>query len=256
MHSEYFSYDGVRSTEIDVYLVKLDKGLVSDPFLGEREVIQESITGNDTPYFFGTRTSQLRVTLTLECREGYWTREKRREVARLLDKKKYCEFYTTDDIDTLYFLQYVGGIDLYTNAIQDGYLTVEFLNISPYTYSRLYAKNYNFSTNTTPDVFEFTNLGDNPLYPEIWIEKIGAGDVSIINLSNGGKEFKFTGLADKEQVYVDNRPHFHYIESSLNNIYRYDNFSGNYLEILRGVNRLQITGQCNLLFQYQFELKG
>ncbi|MEC1786091.1 phage tail domain-containing protein [Schinkia azotoformans] len=256
MNSVFFSYDGLKSSDLGVYLVKLDKGLVRDPFLGEREIISETIAGNETPYIYDVRTSSLRISLTLSCLDGAWTLDKRREVARWLDKRRFCEFYSTDNIEKLYYLQYVGGIDLYSNSANQGYITVEFLNISPYTYSPFYVQIFDYSTITTPTTFEFTNSGDNNLYPEIWVEKVGTGEISIVNLSNGGKDFKFTGLLDQEVIYVDNRPAFHHIESSLPNTYRHDNFSGEFLELTRGVNRLQLTGKCILKFMHQFELKG
>lgn len=256
LHSIYFSYDGIRSDYLGVYLVRLQSGFVATPFLGERQIISESIVGNDIPYIFDVQTNPLQLTLTLSCLEGYWTLDKRREVARLLDQKKFCEFYSTDFPEKLYFLQYIGGIDISTNKRQQGYLTVQMLNISPYSYSSMYELIKDFSLITVPTIFEFENKGDNNLYPEIWVEKVGAGDISIVNLSNGGMNFKFTGLLDQEVVYIDNRPSFHHIESSIPNTYRYDNFNGNYLELPRGINRLEVTGACKIKLLYQFEIKG
>lgn len=256
MHSIYFSFDGIKSVDMGIYLVHLNSDLVTDPFLGERQIISESIVGNDIPYIYNVQTNPLQVTLTLSCLEGYWTLDKRRELARLLDQKKFCEFYSTSNIDKLYYLQYIGGIDISTNRALQGYLTVKFINISPYTYSPVYSTVKDFSLITEPTLFEFTNSGDNPLYPEMWIQKIGSGDLSIRNFSNGGQEFKFVNLLDSEVVYIDNRPNHHYIETDLVNTYRYDNFNGNYLKLPRGVNRLEITGACKIKFLYQFEIKG
>ncbi|MEC1726916.1 phage tail family protein [Schinkia azotoformans] len=256
MHSIYFSYDGIRSDYLGVYLVHLNSDLVTDPFLGERQIISESIVGNDIPYIYNVQTNPLQVTITLSCLDGYWTLDKRRELARLLDQKKFCEFFSTSNIDKLYYLQYIGGIDISTNRALQGYLTVKFINISPYSYSSVYEHVKDLSSITEPTMTTFENIGDNILYPEMWIQKIGTGDVSIRNFSNSGAEFKFTNLLDQEIIYLDNRPNHHYIKTNLVNTYRYDNFNGNYLELPRGVNRLEVTGACKIKFLYQFELKG
>lgn len=67
-----------------------------------------------------------------------------------------------------------------------------------------------------------------------------------LTLKNGS-----LGIIDKETIYVDNaREH---IESSLSNTYRYDYFNNEYLELIYGVNRLQVYGNCTLRFRYQFK---
>lgn len=97
----------------------------------------------------------------------------------------------------------------------------------------------------------FTNNGDLNLYPEIYIYKIGDGDISIINNSNGGKEFKFTGLTSGEVLYIDNENE--YIESDTG-LYRFNNHNEVFLEFVRGVNQLQVTGKLEFYFRYQYKL--
>jgi phage-related protein len=249
-----FYYNGKSSEEIGVYLVSLESGLQTRPYLAEREIISEQIMGNDIPYVYGVRYNPLTFKLTLSCLEGAWTFEKRREIARWLDIQQFAEFYTADNPSQIYYLMYHGGIDLSYDGELKGYIELEMVNISPYTYSPVYIEKYDLSTISSPTFIEFTNKGDNDLKPEIWIYKIGAGDLSIINYSNGGKEFKFTSLADKETLYVDcfNR----HIETDIPLTYRYDNFNGEYLVLPRGVNRLLVSSKCQLKFRYQFEFKG
>lgn len=100
-------------------------------------------------------------------------------------------------------------------------------------------------------VIEFYNDGDVVLKPELWIEKIGLGDAKIINITNNSQEFSFTGLIDGETVYVHCERE--QIETSLEQTYRYGDFNDNYLELLRGVNVLQIVGDCKVNFRYRFK---
>lgn len=101
-------------------------------------------------------------------------------------------------------------------------------------------------------IIEFDNKGDVNLKPEIWIEKVGNGDFSIINTSKGNEEFKFTGLIDGETVYVNCERE--QIETTLAVTYRYSNFNDNYLDFPMGVNVLKILGNARFHFRHQYKL--
>lgn len=254
MNSTDFYYNGEYSVDKGIYLVKLDSGFITDPFLPESETISDRVPGNDTPYYYETRKRQLRVPLIFSCLEGYWTLEKRREIARWLDTKNYEEFYSADDVDKRYYLKYDGGIDLQTNGNQQGYIEVNFINIDESAYSPIYVDNYDLSTITEPTTIEFNNDGDDDLLPELQILKYGAGDFKITNLTNGGKVFLFSGLNDQETVYIDNK--LRHIETDIPDFSRFDSFNGNYLDLVYGVNTLQIEGAAKLTFRYQYKIKG
>lgn len=257
MDSVYFYYNTKKSSDMEIYLVSIEKGMKSTPFLAEKEVISETIPNSDFQYIYGAKRKPLVFNLTLSTLEGYWTFEKRRELARWLSTDTFEKFYSGDNPEKIYFLQYIGGVDLTHNSNQQGWIQIQMLSNSPYAYSDYQTQIHDLSSITSPTIINFSNKGDNALYPEMWIQKIGAGDISIKNLTNSGKEFKFTGLLDNETVYIDNRPQHRHIETDLANTYRYDNFNGNYLDLLPySMNRLEITGKCKITFRYQFEIKG
>jgi len=109
---------------------------------------------------------------------------------------------------------------------------------------------HDFQVSVTP-TYLFVNHGDLPCKPEIWIEKIGNGDLSIINRSNHNQEFTFVNILDKEVLYIDcEREH---IETDVNMRYRYDNFNNQYLELVTGNNVLEFKGQFKVMFRYQFK---
>lgn len=102
-------------------------------------------------------------------------------------------------------------------------------------------------------VIDFVNEGDMTIRPEIWITKVGNGDFSIINTSNGNDEFKFTGLLDGETVYVNGERED--IQTTLALTYRINDFNDNYLDIVRGNNILKIVGNAKVQFRFQFKTK-
>lgn len=250
-----FYFDGEYSVDHGIYLVKMDTGFITDPFLGEREILQEIIPGRDVPYFYGVNTQPLQVKLTLSPLDGLWTLEKRREIARWLDKKQYKEFYSTDDVDRRYYLLYTDGIDLHTNGCFQGYIECTFQNISPYTYSPVYVSEYDLSDIVSPTIITFDNQGDDILRPELEItKKVNGGDLSIKNLTNGGQVFLMQNLARDEIVYFDNEHRI--IKSDDLIVPAYNRFNNNYLELVRGINQLQVSNACTLTFRYQYTLKG
>lgn len=254
MDSVYFYFNNRKSSELGIYLVNIESGLKSTRFLSEKQIISEVIAGNDVPYVYGAQRSPLTFTLTLACLEEKWTIDKRREIARWLDTDTFEEFYSTDCIDKRYYFRYQGGIDLTHNGSEDGYIQVEMINIAPYAYSPVQQKRFDMSSITSPTIIEVENNGDGILTPEIWIEKINDGNLSLINLNDSGKEFKFTNLYSNEAVYVDCK--LRHIETDMVDMYRYDSFNGNYLKLLQGKNRIQVSSPCKLLFQFQYVIKG
>jgi phage-related protein len=258
MNSLFFSYDGILSQDMGVYLVKINTGMQTTPYLPSREIVSENVFGKDDPFVYGMNHSPLTLTLVLASMENnFWTFEKRREIARWLSCNKFAEFYVADEefIDRRFFLMYEGGVDLTTNSNQEGYIEITFRNISPYTYSPVLQQVYDFSTNTTTSDFTFTSLGDLDLYPQrLLIKKINNGNISFYNNSDGGRLFQFTSLIDGEIVTVDNESRT--IETSLLSTNRYSNFNGNYLRFKYGNNFMQISGQCQIELYYRYTFKG
>ncbi|OPH47741.1 hypothetical protein BC351_10285 [Paenibacillus ferrarius] len=102
-------------------------------------------------------------------------------------------------------------------------------------------------------VITYNNKGDLNVKPEIWIDKIGNGDFTIINTSKGNDEFKFTNLIDLESLYVNSEREE--IETSLPNTYRYKDFNDNHLSFPYGVNILRIKGNAKIRFKSEYVVK-
>lgn len=237
-----------------VYLVNMDTGMKEDHFLGEKEVIQEQIFGNDIPYIYGEINKPLIIELTLSPLEGLWTTELRSKIGRWLDCGKFAELYSVDDINKRYFAKLTGNSSLHTNSMRQGYVTVQFQNIAPYAFSPSYELIWDESENTGTSTRTFINAGDARLYPEMHIEKIGNGDIELKNLNDSGRVFKFENLLDGEEVYVDN--YNRQIKTSLANEYRYDSFNKNYFSAVYGHNTIEVTGKAKIKFIYRNIIKG
>ena len=82
---------------------------------------------------------------------------------------------------------------------------------------------------------------------EATVEKYINNKIHVID------ESMFNNLSNNELIYVNNEDKEVVSDIKLS---RYDDFNNNYLELVRGINRLEITGACKLDFRYQYVFKG
>lgn len=250
MESISFCYDGKYSTNFGIYNVSLSNGMHEEQFFSGRNIIEQKVRGNDKPYFQGVEYEPLTLSLSFAF-ENTWDDASIRDVARWLSQDYYKPLWFSEDPKRIFYCMFVDDAQLIHNGLKQGYITLKMRCDSPYTYSPVLTKGWlNFSTITVPTTFEFVNEGDVILKPELWIKKVGAGAVSIMNQTNGNELFSFSSLIDNETVYIDNEGE--YIETDLENTYRYGVFNNTYLRLVRGKNVLQVTGKCQLNFRYQY----
>lgn len=255
MESIDFSYAGQYSSDFGIYNVSLDSGMFEDQFSAPRTIIETKIRGNPKPYVHGVEYEPITLKLSFAFADT-WDEAKIREVARWLCGQEYYKpLWFAENPTRLFYCMCVDESILVHNGLKQGYITLTMRCDSPYTYTPFFTKGeLDFSTITAPTTFEFANSGDVVCKPEVWITKIGdGGSVSLVNLSNGSREFKFssTSLQNNEMIYVDNERE--YIETNVPNVYRYKDFNNNFLELVRGRNILQVNGKCKIMFRYQFK---
>jgi phage-related protein len=249
-HSIGFFYDGIESSSMGVIQASLDEGLFEDNFLASRSINEQKIRGNDKPYLMGHDYEPFTFPLTLTFEHGF-TDEQVREVARWFNKSHYAPLIFHELPRKVVYCMYDGDSKLFHNGINQGYITLQMRTDAPWYYSNVIESQiYDFSTNVLEGSnLTFENKGDLPVLPILTIEKVGIGDIRIVNTSNGGKELKFTGLADGEILTVSCE--HEEIESSLG-LLRYDNHNDVFLEMQGYSNSyLKVYGYCKIKFTYQ-----
>lgn len=244
-------YDGVELLEENGVQINDDSGLFSESFVATKTINEEKVRGNDEPYFYGVEREPISFPLSFWFDEEL-SDERKREIARLFDQNFYKELYTIDNPYRRYYAMCVNDSTWIHNGINMGKVTLTFRTNAPYAFSPVYFNNYNLSENTDDGTeITFVNNGDLDISPVLEIKMLEDGDLSIINYSNEGKEFKFTGLKANEMLNVDCIKEV--IDSNVG--YRYDNFNDNYLSFVRGNNYLNIKGKCLINIKYQLKLK-
>jgi|GEM_PF-758713 len=265
LQSLSFLYDNINSQDLGVINCQVgSNGLYEEFFLPERELKEITTRYNDKPSFIQIKTLPRSFTLTLAFNEEF-NEDNLREIKRLFSSSSYKSMIFESLPDYVYYCILVDSTPLSHNGIH-GYAIFNFRCSDPYVYSSVYLDDeIDLSTNPIYGTsIIFTNKGDLPCQPQISLLKVNDGDISIINNSDGGKEFKlstildsdgntlFESLKDGEDLFIDNEQEE--ITSSLPNTYRINNLTGDFLSLNRGVNNLVIKGTCKIQFRYQFKL--
>ena len=123
---------------------------------------------------------------------------------------------------------------------------------SPYGY--MFPQNFHYPCNGTTSIGLISRSTINRLYyPKMKIQLNGSNTISIVNKSCNNEEMKFTGLPQNYFLTISVDGEFGKIESSdssYSNLYKYFNF--NWLPLKKGMNKLEVKGNCILDFICEF----
>ncbi len=245
LESTGFSYSSTPSSTLGIENVKVSSGLFKEYFLPKTEIKEVKIKGQDIPYLNDINREPLSFDLTFSMET--WTESTIRQLARTFFVDDYKEMIFDDYPNTVFYCMPEGSSDLLHNGCQTGY--INFTMRCSDSYSYLVAATPTFYS-ATP-TFSINNTGDLTIFPEIEITKIGAGNVTLTNITNG-QYFTFTGLSNNEIVYINCETEL--ILTDLPLTYRYSAMTGDFIKLERGTNNFSITGDCVLEFRYQGKL--
>ncbi|MDX5476484.1 MAG: phage tail family protein [Bacillaceae bacterium] len=254
--SLHFTYDGIHSSEMKCQLGSLKGGLYEETFLASKAIIEEKIRGNDTPYHYGVERNVLEIPMSVYFPEEM-TDEDVRRFCRWIDQDYYKELYFDSNPKRRFYAMFEGVSKHLSNGIKANSIVMFNMRTNnPYSYSPVYTSDiYDLSENEEGTDITFINEGDVICKPILEFEKVGNGDISIVNMSDGGREFKMENLLHGERIKVDS--HYETIETDAPGMYRYDNHNDVYLDFPRGHNYLKVYGKVkDMRFVYQFQTKA
>jgi predicted phage tail component-like protein len=248
--SLYFTFAGRKSSDYGIMNVSIAAGLYEESFMANRTIKEIYIRGKDNPYHqeVAREPKSFQVTFAFE---DTWDDDLINEVARWLDVEYYQPLIFSEEQEKVYYVMPVNDSTITHNGLKQGYLTLTFRCESPYSYSQMKVTPWYDFSNSTVSTLDLYNKGGKTILPELYIVKVGDGDLTITNLSNKGEVSKFVSLLDEEELYLHGENEV--IETNLPNVYRFDNFNDNYLKLYYGKNTLQIDGKCKIKFQYRYK---
>jgi predicted phage tail component-like protein len=175
-----FYYNGISSKQMGLINVSVDNGLFKESFISSRKINTVAIKGNDKPYFMGVQREPLQFSLEFAFVNPY-DKELISEVAKWLDQDYYRELYFTENPDRRFMCMPNGDLELIHNGLGNGYIQLNMICDSPYSYSQTFlTTDIDFTNNTSQGIdYSFLNIGHVSLKPEMWIKKVGDGDIAV-----------------------------------------------------------------------------
>lgn len=252
-NSLYFNYDGISSKEFNLIQISTSNGMYEEIFIGSRDIRETKVTGNDIPFFHGLDNSSLEFEMQIAF-DGFYDDVKINNIILWLFQDRYKPLYFEDNPDKIFYCMPISDSSIFHNGLKEGYLTIKMRCNSPYIYSPVYLTDlYDLSSNTVKYSIEISNNSHFNLFPEIFIEKVGVGNITLTNVFNGGDILDILNLADAENIYINCKKEI--IETDIIGVYRYDNVVGDFIELPIGNNIIQVEGKCKIQFRYQYQYK-
>lgn len=257
-----FVFDGVPCEEYDLMLYDVageEQG--EGDFASTVSIVEEAVGGRWKPYFYGTQYNK-RLTFDIVFgvnterldRDAYLDRYEISAVAAWLtghDQYMWLEI----DQDDMRYVRYkcmISALSIVTYGRIPWAMKATVVCDSPYGY--LYPQEFTYEVEDS-ETFKLYNESSHNGYimPEMEITmtgETGGGTVSIVNVSDGNREFKLTNMpATVEHITVDN-DHCILKEDEGTNLYPYFNY--NFFRLKKGYNKITITGTCTVKLKCEF----
>lgn len=258
MKNTDFIFDGIKSSDMGLYVVSIDGGLHRDTIYGGQSIIEGKVGKKPNPYFLRTEKQPIEFEVVFSLLEGKWTPEKRFEIAKWLIHDDYKSFQTVDDLGKFYYTMVINPWELEYAGDDKGYVRVTFRTDAYHAWSPVYFQTFDLRNNltTTNIILENKSNVCKYYYPKVEFTLDGdSTGITLKNLNDGGREFKFENLNLGETISVNNGSSgVKAIVSDLAGVYRLDNFNKKWLRLVYGQNNIQVTGKCILKIKSQFPI--
>ena len=245
-----FNFNGVWSDSFNIMSVVLDNSMYEETFVADRNLIETKTRGSNKPLLHGVEEDTLKFPLSIAF-IGKFDDVLLDGIIDWLFVDSYKPLYFEGKEDRVYMCMPFESSNIIHNGMKEGYITLNMRCDSSHLYSQVITTP--ISTISTMDIVTIINDGHVVVYPEVSILKNGAGTVSIENLSDGGSILDIHNLTDQEDIYLDSKREV--IETDITGVYRYDDIIGYFPRLVKGENKIKITGACTIQFRYKKEYK-
>jgi phage-related protein len=248
-----FTFDGISSDSMGVYLSRLESGMITVPYASSKDILENHPNKSLYPFFYGIKFQPLQFDIVISSEDGM-TKQKLYDLAQWLFKTEYKPFIAEHDEDKMYYVIANNKADFITNGLEQGYIPISFRCRDGFAWTTDTMQTFDLTSTPTPTTIQMTN-GSNIMeyfYPEIEVELLGTDtSFELINLSDNNNNLKFDNLLYNETIYVDNQKRI-IVTSEGDVVNRYSNFNKNWLRLKQGVNNIQVNGNCIIKFRQHF----
>ena len=250
--SKEFMLNGISSQQFNIMNAYIDTALYDEIFIASTDIIEIKTLHRDKPYNILLKRKPLTFKTILAFSPDA-TQEDIASVSRWLKIDFFSPLIFSSFPDRIYYAMPTNDIRWKHNGNSQGYLEVEWRCDDVCAFSPVYTTpTYDLTTNPTSTNIQLVNNGDLSIFPVVYVQIISGSTFSIVNNSNGGQIMSFTGLNINENIIISGQDQEIITDQPL--LYRYGNMTGDYLQLVRGVNNLQVFGNIKIQFAYEFRI--
>ena len=255
-----FKYDSSWASNLELQIYDFDssdQGSTSD-FVAQGTIVSDAVAGRDDILLYGQEQKD-----TLAPHLVFGVNQERLDEDRWLTRKEIAhiaEWLTADgrwhwlkikqeDMVEYRYKVVLESLQLLHHGTYPYAFDASFVADSAYAY--MYPREYTWHSGEN----EFYNISTSKMYykPTLLIHLSSGGDCSIVNHSDGDREFKLTGVPGSvSNILVDNANQIITDVDGGLNLYEYFNF--NFFRAVKGRNDLTVTGSDEIVAMCEFPM--
>jgi hypothetical protein len=253
-----FEFNNQNSSDFGISLVHIETDFLKNNFGVQKTINSEKIRYKDMPILYNVERNSYTISITIakiNPNDMTWSLEDRLAISQWLfvDDNQFHDFVSEDYPDLVFSLQFISG-NFNDNYLNQGYVELEAQTQYPYLHTRPSILEYDLTDNTTTTIIEIENPSNiiDYYYPIFEFTVSNGTTLKIKNLTVGGEETIFNNnLTINEVLSVDNAN-----QRIISNTgdERISDFNFVFLRLIKGINRLEITGQGTLLLKTCFPI--
>lgn len=251
-----FIFDGVASEEFELMIYDMDSHSQSDNSIGSSvDISDDRVWGKWKPIDYGTSENdpmEFNITFGVMSSDRSLDRYDIAKIAGWLKQPDY-KYFTVCQPDMELFRYKVRVTSLSPISVGAMVVALEATMTcdGPYAYMAPIEDTYTITSDTTILYRNRSNI-NRYYYPKMTIQSKRSSTISIVNQSDGGREFKFVELPDQDltiEIDCDTQV----ITSDYDgNIYELCGDVFTFPRLVRGDNSIVVTGACELTIRSEF----
>lgn len=255
MDTRFFEFDGIKSSDMGVHIVRVGGGRGSVPLWGDTAVTPKTSAKRIYTDSYSVERSPLEIsfTITLMDNQGRlkeWTRESKAMLSEWLVQDTFKELRLGHDVNKVYYAMLTNA-DPISTGNRDGYINITFTTNSPYAWSDIFYESWDTSVHKIIEIDAMHNVGDKYYYPEIEV----VASSNVITIINHTESERKTIVKDRdvgENLYMDGQNKE--IKSGTPLKVTFPHFNRNWFRLLRGYNKIEVQGVSKLLMKMQYPI--
>lgn len=258
-----FLFDGIPCEAFDLMMYDVNGSANTDTTFASPGSIEEETVGTRwKPYFYGvTYKSKLSFNIAFGVNQRrlddgkYLSRDELDAISTWLtghDQYKWLEI-EQPDMEYVRYKCMIQGLTASNSGLVPWTLIATVICDSPFAY--LYPQTFKYnvsgtSGNETTIVFNNESSFNGYYYPKVSIHLNSGNGISIVNTSDGNREFKFENIPGSiTEINVDNE---NMVITNNQDLNIYPCFNYKFLRLVRGYNILKVVGNGFITFECEF----